>query len=90
MRQCNKEYGSEVRKRIYDVVVTYIHEHGYPPTVREIGSVVNLSPSPVHANLKKMIETGMLETDAGVGSPRAIRVPGHKFVGGDRHGNQND
>lgn len=27
-----------------------------------------------------MIRDGMIETDAGLGAPRAIRVPGMKFV----------
>lgn len=75
------EQGYETRKRIYDFVVDYIQEHGYPPTVREIGTGAYLSStSSVHSHLLQMLESGMLETDAKTGSPRALRVPGYKFV----------
>ena len=75
------EHGVVVRRQIYDAIVKYIGEHGYPPTVREIGDMVGLkSTSSVQSHLKRMIEMGTLETDAGFSSPRAIRVPGYKFT----------
>lgn len=70
-----------MKQKIYDFIVDYIQEHGYPPTVREIGSGVGLrSSSSVHAHLQKMFEDGILETDAGKSAPRAIRVPGYRFI----------
>lgn len=81
MKQTTIDQGHETRKRIYDFVVDYIKKHGYPPTVREIGEGVYLtSTSSVHSHLLQMLESGMFETDAKNGSPRAIRVPGYKFV----------
>lgn len=81
MNKTTTEQGHETRKRIYDFVVDYIQEHGYPPTVREIADGVYLtSTSSVHSHLLQMLESGTLETDAKNGSPRAIRVPGYKFV----------
>lgn len=75
------EQGNYARKRIVTFIVRYLEEHGYPPTVSEIGDGVGLSSkSAVHAHLKKMIFDGVLETDAPPGTPRAIRVPGYRFV----------
>ena len=76
-----------MKQKIYDFIVDYIQEHGYPPTVREIGAGVGLrSTSSVYSHLQKMIDTGMLETDAGESAPRAIRVPGYKFVKDNERG----
>lgn len=70
-----------MNERILEVIIGYIERHGYPPTFREIGEMVALkSTSSVHRHLNKMIELGMLETDATDNSPRALRVPGYKFV----------
>lgn len=79
--QTTKEVGIYTRKRILQYVIHYIQEHGYSPSVREIGDGVGLnSTSSVQTQLQKMLETGQLETDAPPGTPRAIRVPGWKFV----------
>lgn len=65
-----------MHEKIYEFVVRYILDHKYPPSIREIGTGVGLkSTSTVHHHLKQMFERGILETDAGVNSPRAIRVP---------------
>lgn len=70
-----------MKEAILLFIKIYINEHGYPPTVREIGAGVGLkSTSSVQSHLAKMLEMGMIETDAGIGCPRAIRVPGMKFV----------
>lgn len=70
-----------MKQKILEFIISYIQLHGYPPTVREVGDGVGLkSKSSVHAHLLRMLNDGMIETDAGNGSPRAIRVPGYKFV----------
>lgn len=76
-----KRYGEQTRKIIYEKVVEYIQKHGYSPTVREIGEMVGLtSTCTVHNHLLRMFEDGTFETDAKLGTPRAIRVPGYRFV----------
>ena len=41
------------QQKIYDYIQTFSAEHGYPPSVREIGAAVGLkSPSTVHFHLK--------------------------------------
>ena len=68
------------KQQILDYIVAYITAHGYPPTVREIGEGVSLrSTSTVQNHLKRMLELGMIETDAEWRSPRAIRVPGYRY-----------
>ena len=69
------------REKIFNAIVYYISQHQYPPTVKEICNMTGLkSTSSVHNHITKLIDEGMLETDAEWGSPRAIRVPGYKFV----------
>ena len=71
----------DMNEKILQFIIDYIQEHGYSPTIREIGAGVGLkSTSSVVYHLKCMLKCGMIETDAGFGSSRAIRVPGYKFV----------
>ena len=40
------------QQRIYDFIQDFAAQHGYPPSVREIGAAVGLkSPSTVHFHL---------------------------------------
>ena len=58
---------------IYDFIRTYTDEHGYPPSVREIGAAVGLaSPSTVHLHLKVLEERGLIKRDSK--KPRTIEV----------------
>lgn len=60
---------------IYDYIRSYTDEHGYPPSVREIGSAVGLaSPSTVHMHLKVLEERGLIRRDSK--KPRTIEVMG--------------
>lgn len=77
----NVKHGENVRQKILEMIIQYIECHCYPPSFREIGDAVGLkSNSSVHAHITKMLESGMLETDAEPNTPRALRVPGYKFV----------
>lgn len=80
-----KTHGEKVRDAIVKAIVSYIEEHKYPPTVREIGDMVGLkSTASVFNHLMKLQKEGRVETDAGLGSPRSIRIPGYKFVKEDK------
>ena len=49
------------QQKIYDYIQTFSAEHGYPPSVREIGAAVGLkSPSTVHFHLKGLEEAGVI------------------------------
>jgi repressor LexA len=61
------------QQQIYDFVTGYVDDHGYPPTVREIGEAVGLaSPSTVHAHLANLERAGLLRRDPT--KPRALEL----------------
>ena len=61
------------QREIFDFVKRYGEEHGYPPTVRDIGKAIGLtSSSTVHAHLANLEKLGMLRRDPT--KPRAIEV----------------
>ena len=64
---------TEKQRQIYDYIISFQRDHGYPPSVREIGEHVGLkSPSTVHFHLKKLADAGVIEIGAGKG--RAITL----------------
>lgn len=51
----------ELRAEILEMIRGYMAEHGYGPTVREIGAAVGLrSTASVYYQLQRMAETGMI------------------------------
>jgi repressor LexA len=61
------------QQEIFDFVRQYVGEHGYPPTVRDIGKAIGLaSSSTVHAHLANLEKLGLLRRDPT--KPRAIEV----------------
>ena len=61
------------QQEIFDFVRKYVSEHGYPPTVRDIGKAIGLtSSSTVHAHLANLEKLGVLRRDPT--KPRAIEV----------------
>lgn len=61
------------QQQIYDYIVSFADEHGYPPSVREIGEYVGLkSPSTVHFHLKGLQSAGLITQAAG--KTRAISI----------------
>jgi repressor LexA len=61
------------QREIFDFVRRYSGEHGYPPTVRDIGKAIGLtSSSTVHAHLSNLEKLGLLKRDPT--KPRAIEV----------------
>ena len=73
---------SPKQQQIYDCIVSFQAEHGYPPSVREIGEAVGLkSPSTVHFHLKGLEEKGLITKAEGktraitVSSPQGRAVP---------------
>lgn len=64
---------SKRQQSIYQFICLYSKEHGYPPSVREIGAAVGLaSPSTVHMHLKSLEEKGYIHRDSN--KPRTIEV----------------
>jgi len=69
---------TERQRRILEVISEYAAEHGYPPSVREIGERVGLSSSStVQSHLKTLERRGLISRDPT--KPRALRsVPSHR------------
>jgi repressor LexA len=69
------------QQEIWDFLVDYVDQHGYPPTVREIGDAVGLaSPSTVHAHLANLERAGLLKRDPT--KPRALELVGRERTEG--------
>ena len=61
------------QQEIFEYVKSYASDHGYPPTVRDIGKAIGLtSSSTVHAHLANLEKVGVLKRDPT--KPRAIEV----------------
>lgn len=73
MKEFNKL--SERQRNILRFMDRYLHDHGFPPTIREIGEATDIdSTSVVNYNLNKLSEAGFVErTDAKARGLRLIR-----------------
>ncbi len=62
------------QQAIYDYIVSFTTDYGYPPSVREIGAAIGLkSPSTVHFHMRGLEEAGyIIKTE---GKTRAISLP---------------
>jgi repressor LexA len=68
---------TERQQEIWNYLIEYVDDHGYPPTVREIGEQVGLaSPSTVHAHLANLERAGLLRRDPT--KPRALELIGRE------------
>ena len=63
------------QQQIYDYILEFHAQNGYPPSVREIGAAIGLkSPSTVHFHIKGLEEAGVLVKAEG--KTRAITLAG--------------
>ena len=68
-----KEKITKRQQQAFDFICTFTAVHGYPPSVREIGSAIGLSsPSTVHSHLHKLEEAGYIKRDPN--KPRTIEI----------------
>jgi repressor LexA len=67
---------TERQERILEAIRRFTAEHGYPPSVREIGERVGLSSSStIHAHLKQLERRGLIARDPT--KPRALSFGAH-------------
>ncbi len=65
----------ETRQKMIEFIKKYFDEHGYAPSIREIGDGVGLSStSTVKQHMDRLFRDGALETEHPYGSPRAFRL----------------
>jgi len=75
-REATEKPATERQRSILEVITRFTAEHGYPPSVREIGERVGLSSSStIHAHLKALERHGLIERDPT--KPRALRSSTH-------------
>lgn len=73
MKEFNKL--SKRQRNILIYMEKYVDEHGFPPTIREIGTATSInSTSVVNYNLNKLVQAGYLERSGRVS--RGIRLVG--------------
>lgn len=64
---------TERQRKILDFIIDYYEEHGYPPSIREIGKKVGItSTSVVNYNLNRLVELGLLSREPN--KSRGIRL----------------
>lgn len=74
-----KKHGEELRERMYQFIIEYITENGYPPTVKEISASVGLkSVSSVLSHLAKLEAEGRIKIKQY--TQRTIKVIGWGFL----------
>jgi repressor LexA len=67
----------ETSNMIYEYILNYIKDNGYPPAVRDICAGVGVrSTSTIHSHLKRLHEAGRIEYSSG--KRRAIVIPEHQ------------
>ena len=65
---------SDKQQEIYQYILSFLNEWGYPPSVREICSAVGLkSPSTAHFHLNSLEKKGLIVRTGG--KTRAISIP---------------
>src|SRR5918996_5942795 len=61
------------QQEIFDFIKSYSAQHGYPPTVRDIGKAIGLtSSSTVHTHLSNLEKLGLIRRDPT--KPRALEL----------------
>lgn len=64
---------SRRQQQILDYIRTQIQQHGFPPSIREMGAAVNLSSSStVHSHLRALEAKGYIRRDPA--KPRSIQL----------------
>ncbi len=64
---------TERQRKILDFIIDYYEDHGYPPSIREIGKQVGItSTSVVNYNLNRLVELGLLAREKN--TSRGIRL----------------
>jgi repressor LexA len=70
---------SKRQRQIHSMIREWIDQHGYPPTIREIGAAVGLeSPSSVAHQLKVLEERGYIRRGARGSRAIDVRTPGEQ------------
>jgi SOS-response transcriptional repressor LexA len=64
---------SQTQTNVLRFIKSYIHRHGYGPTIREIAEGVGCAPSNAHRHVTKLAQAGKIRKRWHVA--RSIRLP---------------
>ena len=64
----------KTKERVKQVIIDYIQEHDYPPSIREIADLAYCAQATAHQYVQELIQAGELESDH-PGMPRTLRLP---------------
>ena len=79
---------TERQNQILDTIKKYIAKNGYPPTVREIGAILNLSsPATTHFHLSKLESKGYIKKDKSKNRTLELLVPNEYLENNDEVAN---
>ncbi len=77
----NKRKELRQKEQVLISIINYFIVHGYAPSLREICDATGIvSASTVSYHLDVLKKEGKIESEAGLGSPRAFRVKGMRVV----------
>ena len=63
-----------IDKSLYEMIESYILEHGYAPSYQEMSEELGIAKSTVHYHIRSLQIAGLIQNDLSSSSPRAIRL----------------
>jgi SOS-response transcriptional repressor LexA len=68
----------KTKETVKQVIVDYIQEYDYAPSIREIADIAYCAQSTAHQYVRELLRSGELETSH-PGMPRALRLPERRY-----------
>lgn len=72
------EKGKETSKKILKAIIDFFETYNYPPTIRDISEMTDISIVSVHKYINILREQGYIDYDSC--TSRSIQVKGYKWV----------
>lgn len=72
---------TEKQEKVYDFIVEKIKQSGYPPSLREIGAMMEITPNAVRGYLDTLVKKGYIERDSIARGIRILKPKGTSVSG---------
>jgi repressor LexA len=59
-------------EHVLSLIETYLQTHGYPPSIRDLGSLLNMQPGSVAYRLNKLERAGLIRRTPNIA--RSVRI----------------
>ena len=63
---------TEVQQRTLEVISTFIEQHSYPPTMKELGDILGITPQSAHEQVGQLVKKGRVQREPGLA--RSLQV----------------